>query len=73
MIYQPEMLAARGYALFYELNPFYYLIEIVRTPMQGKPLPEGKMYLIAVTLAFVVFFTSIFAVMRQKSKIAMKL
>lgn len=36
-------------ALIATLNPFYYLVEIVRSPLVGHPLPEGAW---AVSLAF---------------------
>lgn len=73
VIYQPEMLAEKGFALVYELNPFYYLIEIIRVPMQGKTLPDVQTYLMAALIAVAVLAGSIAVLMGQKKKIAFKL
>jgi ABC-type polysaccharide/polyol phosphate export permease len=39
IIYQPHMLDAREASYIYKLNPFYYLINMVRQPLLGKPVP----------------------------------
>ena len=44
IIYTPEMLAERGGELIYKLNPFFYMLEIVRLPMLGNPLPSISTY-----------------------------
>lgn len=73
IIYQPDMLKEKGFDLVYKINPFYYMIEIVRTPMQGKTLPTATTYLIAIVIAFLVFACSIIVFMKHKRDISMKL
>lgn len=73
IIYQPDMLKEKGFELVYRLNPFYYLIDVVRTPMQGKELPAAQTYLIAILITALVFGTSILVLMRHKKKIAFRL
>lgn len=73
IIYEPQMLAEKGFGLIYELNPIYYMLEIVRVPMLGKTLPDGKIYLIAVLLAGTSFLLGMIMMMRQKKGIAFRL
>lgn len=73
IIFQPEMLAEKGFELVYRLNPFYYLIEVVRTPMQGRKVPGWDVWLIALAMAIGVFLLSSVVLMRQKKNITFKL
>lgn len=73
IVFEAKMLSDRGFSLLYELNPFYYLIEIVRTPMQGRTLPSLHLYLVAIMITFILFTGSIYVVMHKKSKIVFKL
>lgn len=73
IIYQPEMLKEKGFELVYRLNPFYYLIDVVRTPMQGKTLPSWDIWLIALVIAVAVFGLSVAVLMRHKKDITFKL
>lgn len=73
VIYSKEMMADKGVAYVYEWNPLYYIVEIVKTPLQGREILELKVYIIATMLALAVFLYGIYIVMREKSIIALKL
>lgn len=73
IIYRPEMLGQKGFSFIYEINPFYYMIEILRRPMMGEPLPQARVYLIAAGLAAGLFLFSIFLLMRDKKNISLYL
>lgn len=68
IIYDPQMLAERGYAFVYELNPFYYMLEVVRGPMLGN-IPNMHSYLIAIVMALAVFCAGVLVQEKQKEKI----
>ena len=40
IIYPANLLSEKGYGFIYKINPFYYFIELVRTPMLGRALPS---------------------------------
>lgn len=73
IIYEPSMLAQKGFAFVYQLNPVYYILEVVRTPMLGRELPKWNVYIIAIIITFVLFFVSVRLVMKTKNGIAFKL
>lgn len=73
IVYQADMLKEKGFELLYRLNPFYYLIEVVRMPMQGIGVPSWDVWLIAAVIAFSVFFTSVWFLMRRRDKVVFKL
>lgn len=73
IIYEPSMLAEKGFAWIYELNPFYYILEIVRRPMLGRELPTAKTYIVAILLAVSAFLMGIWIMMKEKKEIAFKL
>ena len=72
IIFPASMLAERGFAIFYELNPFYYILEVVKMPIQGNIVP-ASVFLVALALALVVFGVSIVVVMCTQKGIAFKL
>lgn len=73
IVYQSSMLEEKGFGLVYKINPFYYFIELVRTPMQGRTLPPLENYLIAVAIVLPLFFFSIYIVMKNKKNFPFKL
>lgn len=73
VIFKPEMLQEKGFGFVYKMNPFYYFLEIVRTPMLGERLPSLQIYLIALTIVVCLFFSSVLLVMKTKKGIAFKL
>ncbi|MCY1713492.1 ABC transporter permease [Caproiciproducens galactitolivorans] len=73
IIYEPSMLAAKGFAIVYQINPIYYILEVVRTPMLGRELPTWDVYVIAIAITVVLFFISVKLVMKTKKGIAFKL
>lgn len=73
IIFPAKFLQDKGFSLIYELNPFYYMLEIVRNPMIGIELPSMEVYLIAVLMSIILFMISIIIVMKAKKTIAYKL
>ncbi len=73
VIYQASMLEEKGFGIVYRINPFYYMLEIVRTPMLGNTVPSAETYFIAAVIAFGVYVVSVFVVMRGKKTIPFKL
>lgn len=73
IIFEVSMLEEKGFGFVYRINPFYYFIELVRTPLQGRGLPTAGTYLTAVLIAAGVFLVSIAVVMQEKKKIPFKL
>lgn len=73
IVYQASMLKEKGFELVYRLNPFYYLIEVVRAPMQGVSLPPLDVWLIAMAISLVTFVGSVYFLMKRKSEIVFKL
>lgn len=73
IIFMPEMLAEKGFEIVYEINPFYYLIEVVRRPMLGIELPSFEVYVVAILITIVFFLISVRLVMKSKKGIPFKL
>lgn len=68
IIFDPKMLADRGYALVYEVNPFFYMLEIVRRPMLGA-VPELHYYPLAILITLISFFAGAYVQVRFCKKI----
>lgn len=73
VIFEADMLKAKGFEIIYQLNPFYYIIEVVRQPMLGRQIPPVETYIIAIAVTLVLFLLSIRLVMKTKQGIAYKL
>lgn len=73
IIFLPEMLAEKGFKIVYEINPIYYLIEVVRRPMLGVELPSLKVYIVAILITSACFLASVRIVMKHKKGISFKL
>lgn len=73
VIYDSTILASKGYDIVYQVNPFYYILGVVKMPMLGRDLLSPIEYLIAIVLAVVVFFTGLILVMCNKKTIAYQL
>lgn len=73
IIFPASMLKERGFSAVYEWNPFYYILEIVKIPIQGEIVSSPIVYFIALGLALFTFFASVIVVMRAKKGIAFKL
>lgn len=73
IIYRPSMLQEKGFSFIYEINPFYYMLEIIRQPMMGEVLPDGKVYMVAIGISALSFLLSIFLVMKNKKNISLYL
>ena len=73
VVYQADMLKEKGFELIYRLNPFYYVIEIVRMPVQGRSIPAWDIWLIAALMALGLFLGSAIVLMKRKKEIVFKL
>jgi len=73
IIYKTDMLKERGFEFVYKLNPFYYVIEVIRKPMLGEALPSINTYLISFSIAIVLFYISVKMVNKEKRILAFKL
>lgn len=73
IIYPAERLAEKGFAIIYQVNPFYYMLEVVRTPMLGTGLPPLSTYLIAIALAAASFTAGLIVIMKNRKVVAFKL
>lgn len=73
IIFPAEMLASKGFAIIYQINPFYYMLEVVRLPMLGGSLPSIGIYMVACSIMLISFLTGIIVVMRAKKTVAFKL
>lgn len=68
IIYLPSMLKEKGYEFIYEINPIYYFISIIRTPLLGREITPLSEYIIATSIALVLFLFSVWLVMREKRR-----
>lgn len=73
IIFPKEVLAEKGFAFIYQINPFYYMLEVVRTPMLGNALPSATTYIIAVVMALLSFSVGVYVMMRNAGRIAYRL
>lgn len=73
IIFPAKILKEKGFEYLYRINPFYYMIEVIKTPLLGEKLPSMDIYLIAIVISVVWFLFSIFLVMKEKKYIAFRL
>ena len=73
VIFDSSMLDVKGFGLVYRLNPFYYMLSVVKLPMLGQKLLSLPEYLIAIAISAGVFCFGVFLVMKNKKTIAYKL
>lgn len=73
IIYPPEMLAKKGYSLIYLLNPFYYMIEVVRAPMTGGAIPSLQIYVTAIAIALTVALIGIYLIRKVGRNLVFRL
>lgn len=69
IIFDAQILADKGYAIVYQINPFYYMLEVVRRPMLGT-IPSATCYLVASLIAITFFVVGVFVQMRTRKEIA---
>lgn len=73
IIFPVSRLQEQGFEIIYQINPFYYILEIVKEPMQGYIVSDPNIYIAALLIAFIIFFIGVIAVMKSKKGIAFKL
>lgn len=73
IIFTTDMLDQRGCSFLYKINPIYYFIEVVRTPMLGSNILNFQVYAVAIILVIAMEFISIRMVMKTCTGLALKL
>lgn len=73
IIFPPKLLKEKGFEYLYKMNPFYYLIEIIKTPLLGNEPPMLDIYMISIVITIIFLVFSIYLIMSNKSKIVFKL
>jgi ABC-type polysaccharide/polyol phosphate export permease len=73
IIYPKELLANKGFSLIYLLNPFYYMIEVVRTPMTGGVLPSVEIYVTAIAISLSVALIGIYIIRKVGRSLVFRL
>lgn len=73
IIYPAEMLAKKGYSLIYLLNPFYYMIEVVRAPMIGGAIPSMQIYMTAIAIALAVALVGVYLIRKVGRNLVFRL
>ena len=73
IIYLTSMLDDKGYSLVYKLNPFYYFIDVVRSPALGDKIGNATYYLLVFGGVFAFFLISAVITKKNNHGIAMKL
>lgn len=58
IVWPIDMLQASGHNYIYELNPIYYMLEIIRLPMLGQ-IPETSICLVALSITALLVLLSI--------------
>ncbi|MCI8476802.1 MAG: ABC transporter permease [Oscillospiraceae bacterium] len=70
IIYDAKMIAEKGLGIVYEINPFYYMLEVVRLPMLGRELPGIMSYAISIGIALITFVAGVIVQMRAAKEIS---
>ena len=73
VIYSEDMMAARGMDFIFKWNPFYYVLKVVKVPLQGREILNIDIYIIAITMTVVLFAYSVKVIMHAKKTVALKL
>lgn len=73
IIYTTEMLDEKGYSWLYKINPVYYFIEVIRTPILGYNILDVYTYIVAIAIVIFMMFISIILVMKTCKGLALKL
>ena len=73
IVYTTEMLDNAGFSIIYRLNPFYYFIDVIRSPAMGNALPSPEIYLCTALLALLLLLLSICITVKVSHGIALKL
>lgn len=73
IIFTTDMLNEKGFSVLYKINPFFYLIDIIRTPMLGKAIPSAEVYIVGIGITLVLFAVSIIVTMKTCKGLALKL
>ena len=73
IIYKPEMLNHSNFEWLYLLNPFYYLLEIIRKPLIGESLPSLESWGISTILAILLCEIAVYLINKIGRKITFRL
>lgn len=72
IIYDPAMLRERGFQLVYELNPFYYYLQIVRDALIGNK-PQLSIWMMALGTSVLSVVFAVYLSRKTRRKIVFKL
>lgn len=73
IIFTTDMLDQKGFSVLYKINPFFYLIEAIRTPMLGMKIPPVEVYIVGIVMTVVMYLISIIVTMKTCKGLALKL
>ena len=71
ILWKPNMVEGLR-KLVYQLNPIYYIIELIRTPLLGIK-PDVNLYLISITIAIIFLFLGCFFYKKYSSTIIFRI
>ncbi len=72
ILYKVDMIP-KEYEIIYNINPFFYMMEILRQPLLGNKILENSYFIIAASFSFITFILSILIIKRVGRNIAFKL
>lgn len=73
IIYMTSMLDEKGYSIVYKINPFFYLVDVVRAPALGENVGSAVYYMVILICVSMFFLISAIVTMKNNHGIAMKL
>ncbi len=73
IIFDSRILDEKGFSMVYKINPFYYMIEVVRRPMLGEELPNIQCYLIAIFITVITVLVGIRLQVKYRNKIVFQM
>lgn len=69
IIFTADMLSERGLDFVYRINPFYYLIELVRYPLLNASEAPFDIYIFTISYAVILFITTAIVVYKSDKRI----
>lgn len=73
IIFPAKLLNGTNFMWLYEWNPYYYVIEIIRNPLQGLPVKSGADWTVAISFIMIVFVAAVILIQATGRKITFRL
>lgn len=73
IVWKPDILAEKNYGIIYQLNPIYYMLEIIRRPLLGEMVTDFHVWTIALGITLLLACASVLFTIRIGRKITFKL